>query len=104
MASGLFSPVADIVGRDLELDRVEHLRGSLLLSGEAGIGKTTLWRAGVESAKARGLRVLTAAPAEAERSLSYAVLGDLLASVGDHVLAGLPVVQRRALERVLLTS
>ena len=39
---------------------------ALALDGEAGIGKSTLWLAGVEHAGAQGLRVLSSRPAEAE--------------------------------------
>ena len=76
----------------------------MLLEGEGGIGKTTLWRAGVELARASGCQVFTAAPAEAEQPFSFAVLGDLLEPVGDEVFAALPPPQRRALERVLMVS
>jgi hypothetical protein len=46
-----------IVGRDLELGAIEAFvagieRGpqALVVAGEAGIGRTVLWRAGVEAA------------------------------------------------------
>ena len=52
--------------------------GALVLEGEAGIGKSTLWLAGVDAAHERGLRVLSARPAESEQGLAYAGLGDLL--------------------------
>ena len=39
---------------------------ALVLEGEAGIGKSTLWLAGVEAARERGLRVLSSRPAEVE--------------------------------------
>ena len=40
---------------------------AIVLLGEAGIGKTTLWRASVERARARRFHVLEARPTEAER-------------------------------------
>jgi len=96
------------VGRDEELARIDSfLNGdeagtsALALEGEAGIGKTTLWLAGVERARERGLRVLVARPAEAERELSFATLGDLLSDVGDRIRT-LPAPQRRPLARALL--
>ncbi len=56
------SVVDDIVGRDAELEAIEcwldaRRAPTLLIEGEAGIGKSTLWRAGVELARApaRGL-------------------------------------------------
>jgi hypothetical protein len=42
----------------------------LVIEGEAGIGKTTLWRAGVDAARERSYRVLTATPTAAETALS----------------------------------
>ena len=98
----------DAVGRDEELARIaSFLSGDpahssvLTLEGEAGIGKTTLWLAGVERAREHGLRVLVARPAEAERELSFATLGDLLEDVGDEIRT-LPTPQRRPLARALL--
>ena len=101
---------AVVVGRDEEF---EALRGfvarpspdgpiAIELEGEAGIGKSTLWRAAVEHARDRGLRVLTAQPAESEALFAYAGLGDLLDGVLDDVLPRLSPPQRRALEVVLL--
>jgi DNA-binding NarL/FixJ family response regulator len=97
-----------LVGREAELDRVvAFLDGGgdgprkLLLRGDPGIGKTTLWRAGVEEAVARGFHVLQARPAAAERDLSFAGLGDLLADAQDEI-GGLPAPQRRALRIALL--
>ena len=72
-----------------------------MLEGEAGMGKTTLWRAGVESARGQGLTVLQAQPVESETTLSFAGIGDLLDPFLDEVLDGLAAVQRRALERAL---
>ncbi len=99
----------EIVGRDEELaclrafaDRPGAGTAALLLEGEAGIGKSTLWRAGVEAARAHGARVLVSRPAEAEQGLAYAGLGDLLEGVLDDVLPALPPPRRRALEVALL--
>jgi hypothetical protein len=99
--SWMDEPVHGILGRDAELAEVESFVGSgsggpsaLLLEGPAGIGKTTLWRAGVSFARARGHRVLSCRAAEAEARLSYAALGDLF----DFELPDLPAPQRRALD------
>ncbi len=92
----------DIVGRESELVAVREFVASghaLVLTGEAGIGKTSLWNAGIEAARERGLRVLVAQPASAEIRLSFAALGDLLDGVP---LAGVPGPQRHALEVALL--
>ena len=101
--------MSEIVGREAELacldGFVEAVRGTpaaLLLEGEAGIGKSTLWRAGVERARAAGLLVLSSRPAEAERGLAHAGLGDLLEDVIDDVLPALSMARRRAMEVALL--
>jgi DNA-binding CsgD family transcriptional regulator len=100
---------ANVIGRQAELlaaveflDLVDAQPAALLLEGEAGIGKTTLWQAIVEQAQRRGLRVLAARPAAAEARLSYAALADLLAGVETTVLQALPQPQRQAIEAVLL--
>jgi DNA-binding NarL/FixJ family response regulator len=98
----------EIVGRDDELRAISSFversppAGVLLVEGEPGIGKTTLWRAGVEAAEGQSLGVLRASPAEKEASFSYSVLSDLLANVPRDVFAVLPGPQRRGLEIALL--
>ena len=72
-----------------------------MLEGTPGIGKTTLWLAGLELARARGFRVLSARPAAAERELSFSALGDLLGEVLAETTA-LPEPRRRALSVALL--
>ncbi|HEX6247077.1 MAG TPA: AAA family ATPase [Nocardioidaceae bacterium] len=101
----------DVVGRWPEsravgsfLDGVQRAPDALLLEGEAGIGKTTVWLAAVDQAADRGFRVLTARPSAAEARLSYACLADLLSSVDGSVLESLPRPQRRAIEAALLRS
>jgi hypothetical protein len=106
------SPAAgQLVGRDEELgaivrilDTREQLPGVIALSGEAGVGKTTLWSAGIDWAAAHGYRLLSARPSEAETRFSFAGLTDLIGACADDVLAGLPPVQRRALEAALLLA
>lgn len=96
----------ELVSRQAELEWIEaRLRAgeSAVIAGAPGIGKTTLWKAAVDAARAAGLRVLTAVPVAAEQSFSYAVLGDLVEQLGPG-RAELPEVQRRALERVLLVG
>ena len=65
------------------------------------MGKTTLWRAGVELGEETGMLVLEALPVDTEATLAFAGIGDLLAPVVDRVLELLPAVQRRALSRAL---
>lgn len=98
-----------LVGRRAELDALAGLpqrfadgAAGLVLTGPAGMGKTTLWRRGIELAEAAGVRVLTAVPGAGEARLSFAALSDLLATVDDPAFAVLPRVQRRALEIALL--
>jgi DNA-binding CsgD family transcriptional regulator len=100
---------SSIVGREVELAAVERLlAGStaapalLELAGVAGVGKTTIWEAGLERARLEGRRVLSARGAGTEVRLGYAALGDLLVELDDGVLTRLPVPQRRALETALL--
>ena len=100
---------AETVGRDHELaalrsffEAVGDGPSALVLEGAAGIGKTTLWLAGVEIARGTGLRVLTATPAEAERGLANVVIGDLFAESLEPVMPRLPTPRRRALEAALL--
>lgn len=98
-----------IVGRDAELAAVRAFvegtataPAALLLEGEPGIGKSTLWLAAVEHAQAHGISVLSARPAEAEKGLAHVGLGDLLEDVLDDVVPDLSQPRRRALETALL--
>jgi DNA-binding CsgD family transcriptional regulator len=97
-----------VVGRREELAAVEAFlaRGSgvCVLAGEAGIGKTTVWRAGLDLAGARSYRVLAAMTAAAEAQLAYAALRDLLDGLFDDVQDALPAPQRRALAVALLRA
>jgi DNA-binding CsgD family transcriptional regulator len=99
----------EIIGREEELasvaaflDEAGNAPGGLVLEGEAGIGKSTLWRAGVEHARERGLRVFSARPAEAERGLAHVGLADLFEGVLDEILPALSMPRRRALEVAML--
>ena len=74
---------------------------ALVLEGDAGVGKTTLWEAGLTETATRGYRVLSARPAESETSLSFSGIGDLLDPVLERALASLSAPQNRALSRAL---
>jgi DNA-binding CsgD family transcriptional regulator len=76
----------------------------LIVAGDPGIGKTTLWDAGVDIARAEGYRVLAARASESEMQLSFVALSDLLAGIDLGDLAGVPLPQRRALEVALLRA
>ena len=102
-------PVGDVIGRGPELGLVsaflDHLvegPAALVLEGEPGIGKSTLWLAAVMSARERGLLVLSSRPAEAERGLAHVGLGDLFADVMADVASLISTPRRRALEIALL--
>src|SRR5262249_3036575 len=88
---------AGAAGVEEFLDELEAGSAACLLEGEAGIGKTTVWRYGLEAAEARGQRILACRPVEAESQFSYSGLGDLLAGTSEAVLDVLPGPQRRAL-------
>ena len=98
-----------VLGRDAELDEIDRFIGSvasgptaIVFEGTAGIGKTTLWLAGVSAATDQGYLVLSTRAAEAEARLSYTALGDLLDGVIDDTQARLPPPQARALDAALL--
>ena len=98
----------ELIGREIELDAAltafATLPAVVALEGEAGIGKTSVWRAVLDQLEARDHAVLSARPAEAETHLSYAGLADLLDPVLDDSLAELPAPQRQALEAALLRT
>jgi DNA-binding CsgD family transcriptional regulator/DNA polymerase III delta prime subunit len=99
----------EIVGRDEELAVVADFLAAtgslprvLLIEGEPGIGKTTVWRHAVEEGGAGGYRVLSTRPARSEAQLAFAGLTDLLEGSFDEVLPALPPPQARALRVALL--
>ncbi|HEV8065023.1 MAG TPA: LuxR family transcriptional regulator [Acidimicrobiales bacterium] len=73
----------------------------LVLSGEVGIGKTTLWESGLQLAAAHEYRVLATRTSQAEVAMSFASLADLVEGIPADVLATLPDPQLRALEVAL---
>ena len=111
MARGPIRNQVRLVGREAELAKLDAFLGvdqqatrTLVLAGGPGIGKTSLWEAGVESARRREFVVVTSRASELETQLSYAALSDLLESVDDAAFAALPVPQRHALEVTLLRA
>ena len=101
----------EVVGRERELgsasdflEALEQGSAALVIEGEAGIGKTTLWLETIGAAEARGYRVLRARPAESEAKLSYAALADLVGGVFDETRGALPAPQERALSAALLRA
>lgn len=97
-----------LIGRDEELNAVQAFLSAardgpsiIVLEGEAGVGKTSVWEA-VLAGEAPGPQVLRARPTEDEMALSFAGLSDLLGDVLEAALPGLPAPQRHALEVALL--
>ncbi len=97
---------AAIVGREDELAALALFLGrddwprTLLLEGEAGAGKTTLWEHAVDAAQER-FRVLVARPFETEAKLAYSGVGDLLDGVHE-AFDELPAPQAHALRAALM--
>lgn len=100
---------SQVIGRDRELESLRQFLDAvpegpvaLLIEGEAGIGKTALWRQAVDLGRQRSYRVLTCRPADSETRLSFSALDDLLAGLLDDALPALAAPKRRALEVALL--
>ena len=77
-----------VVGREAERDSVDsfvdHLADGarvLVIRGDAGIGKTAMWRYGVERCRAAGHVVLVTRPTAEESLLATSGLVDLLEDV-----------------------
>jgi DNA-binding CsgD family transcriptional regulator len=98
-----------IVGREVEVEAAAGMVAGLedgpvglVLAGEAGIGKTTVWLAAVDRMRASFDLVLSARPVRAEAELGFNGLADLVGSVVEGVLPILPEPQRHALAVALL--
>jgi Cdc6-like AAA superfamily ATPase len=82
-----------LFGRDAErahleqvLDAVASGPAGCIVEGTPGVGKTTLWRESVESARRRGYQVLDTAPSEPDSALAFSGLSDLFEQLPDEVL------------------
>jgi DNA-binding CsgD family transcriptional regulator len=102
---------ASMVGRDEELAELDALLDAVpaptravLIEGDAGVGKSTLWREALRHASDRGYTVMSCRLAEAEAKLSYQALSDMLEPVVGEAIDRLPLAQRRALEVAVLGS
>ena len=100
-----------VVGRERELAWVREFLSNvtggsiaLILDGEPGIGKTTLWNAAISSADELGYRVLTSRSSSSEAKPAYAAQVDLFDRLPDAAIRSLPSIQARALDAVLLRA
>ncbi len=97
---------AAIVGREDELAALAQFLSrddwprSLLLEGQPGAGKTTLWEHAVDASRER-FHVLAARPLEAEAKLAHSGVSDLLDGV-HAAFDELPAPQANALRAALL--
>ena len=95
-----------LLGRSAERARIDQLlagaqsglSGTLVLQGEAGIGKTTLLEYAAE--RARDMRILSTRGFETESEIPFSGLADLLRTVLS-LLPSLPAPQSAALESAL---
>ena len=86
------------------LDSMTSRPTGLVIEGEAGIGKTTLWLSLLEQARSRGFRVLSARVGQTESVMAFAALADLVGDLEPEHFAHLPGLRRLALDRVLLRA
>jgi DNA-binding CsgD family transcriptional regulator len=88
----------EAIGRWLDAPRP----ASLLIDGEAGIGKSTLWDDALEQARTRADRVIAWRASVAEREMAFAVLTGLLADPdAERALVSVAEPRRGALEVAL---
>jgi DNA-binding CsgD family transcriptional regulator len=94
----------ELVGREAELAALRQFVDALaegpsgaIIRGEAGIGKTVLWRAALEAGEQRGADVLATRCAEAEMPLALGGVGDLIETALAEAAGELAEPQRRAL-------
>ena len=95
-----------VLGRDEEAATIaaflEGKRGrALVLVGETGMGKTTLWQEALQASRAVSFRVLAARASEVELQLPFVALTDLLEDVALTGVTEVPAPQLRALEVAL---
>ncbi|HEY4826357.1 MAG TPA: AAA family ATPase [Solirubrobacteraceae bacterium] len=97
-----------LFGRSTECGHLEALLDAAasgpvgcILEGTPGIGKSTVWRACLDAARVRGLRVLETAPSEPESVLAFSGLSDLFERLPDGVIDALPEVQAHGLKAAL---
>ncbi|MGH7482778.1 MAG: AAA family ATPase, partial [Longimicrobiales bacterium] len=104
MATTIFGREAELDAVDRFLDGTERadIPNAVVLEGDPGIGKSAIWQEAISRARQRGIRTLSSRPAEAELTLSYAALADLVGPAYDEVRNDLPPPQQQALDVALL--
>src|ERR1700761_5394957 len=75
---------------------------ALIVEGEAGIGKSAVWRASLDAARQAGYLVLDGVGEQVEARMSFVGLADLVGERYDEFADALPARQREALENALL--
>jgi DNA-binding CsgD family transcriptional regulator len=100
------TPSFEIIGRDPEREVIESLLAgprpsALVIDGEAGIGKTTLWSFADRAAAARGDRVFAWRASHAERELAFGGLMGLFGPDLDALVDLIPPARGQALARAL---
>jgi DNA-binding CsgD family transcriptional regulator/tetratricopeptide (TPR) repeat protein len=97
-----------LVGRDAEVAKIRAFLSAasgapaaLVITGDAGIGKTEVWRHVLQTAS-QSSRVLSCQPAPAERPLAFSALDDLFGDIAVEVLSPLAGPRRHAVEAALL--
>jgi DNA-binding CsgD family transcriptional regulator len=100
-----------VIGRERELSAVASFLAdastgcvALVLEGEAGVGKSTVWEEALRLSGEAGFRVLRCRAAQAEAKLAFASVTDLVGTVEEDVLERLPEPQRLALDVALLRA
>lgn len=106
LGEGYRSP---LVGRERELGALDRFLldeagrpAALLLDGPPGIGKTSVWEAGVAMARRRAVRTLVTRVAAEDAQLGLAGLCDLFEAVPAEAIDELAAPQARALRAALL--
>src|ERR1700730_19150653 len=102
----------DVIGRAAELEKLNTwlhsgkpihpapiaVKTALVIEGDPGIGKTTLWAEGVRQAHLDGWTVLVCRPRLSDARLPNVSLTDLLRNLPEEAFESLPAPQRRPLE------
>jgi DNA-binding CsgD family transcriptional regulator len=99
-----YGRVDELASLAVFLDAASENPGVLVIEGQAGVGKTTLFEASLRAAVERSYRPLVARPVEAEARVSFGGLRDLLDPWFDDLDATLPAPQRHALAVALLRA